>query len=67
MDGFVFEEIFKRLEESIENHVTALSYGGPKSYEQYTEVVGRIHGLRMALGDVQDIQEMMAKQEEEDV
>jgi hypothetical protein len=63
---FVFDEIFKRLEESVDSHATALSYGGPKSFEQYTEVVGRIHGIRLAINDVQDVLDMLDKQEEEE-
>ena len=62
----IFEEIFKRLEEQIDNHTQTLSYGGVESFHNYTELVGRITGLRLAQTEVQDVVEMVRRQEEED-
>ena len=66
MDGYIVDEILKRLGESEENNVQALSYGQPKSFEQYTELVGRISGIRACMQDVLDIKEMLERQEQDD-
>ena len=66
MYQFIFDEIFKSLEQQVTDHTSALSFGGPKDFPQYTELVGRIHGLRASINLVQDVQEMVNRQEEED-
>lgn len=67
MYQFIFNEIYKKLEEGLEAQVDALSWGQPESFEQYAEMVGKIAGIRRSLEDVHEVQSMLEKQEEEDV
>jgi hypothetical protein len=62
---FVFDEINKGLEEQLEGHIDALSWGKPESFEQYAEMVGVIAGIRKSIRSVEDVYEMMLKQEED--
>ena len=66
MYRFIFDEIYSKINEYIEDNVAALSHGQPQSIEEYREMVGRIAGMREMLQQVQDVQEMLQKQEEDD-
>jgi hypothetical protein len=65
VEGFIFEEINKKLSENLEAHVAALSYGKPESFEQYAEMVGVIAGIRRSIEDVQEVYDLLTKQEEQ--
>ena len=63
---YIFDEIFKKLEDQVKGHSADLSFGGAKDFPAYCERVGVISGIRTSMNEVQDVWEMLKKQEEED-
>ena len=63
---FIFEEVTERLDQLVSDHKEAMSYGGATSFDKYAELVGRIHGLRLAIDEVRDVEIMLNKQEDDD-
>ena len=61
----LFDEIYAKIDEEIENYKESLSWGEAQSFEQYAERVGEIKGLRLARQEVLDLQQLINKQEDE--
>lgn len=65
MDERVLKYLADKINEDIERLKEDLSMGGAKDHAAYTNVAGKINGLRTALGYVVDTMDRLRKGEDE--
>jgi hypothetical protein len=62
---FIFDEVRKRLTDTLDAHIDSLSWARPETFERYAELCGTIKGLRISIQEVDDVEILVNKQEEQ--